>query len=380
MKIVDVQASALSVPVTAGITFGIGQVLRRDTVLVRVQTESGLVGHGEAHHGRAAGSVAHIINSLLRHLVINCDAADVVGIWSRIYTMQLRSHGLGAATAIAMSGIDQALWDLRAKAVGWPLYRLLGGSSRQIKAYAGGVSLGWVDPSELVEEVAAARALNYQAVKLRVGDTPAKDIERVMAVRKAHGDDLTILVDANTNYTLADALKVLPAYDELGVGWLEEPFAPHDYRSYARLSRSRVQLAAGENHYTRFEFTRLIEEGDVHILQPDLSKTGGVTEALRIAALGSAWKLPMCPHTATTGINMAATTHFLAAVDNAGYFEGDISKQNPFRDSLVSTPYEIGSDGTVKPLEKPGIGVDVDEEFARAHPFIDGPAYAAIAR
>ncbi|MBV8565474.1 MAG: mandelate racemase/muconate lactonizing enzyme family protein [Methylobacteriaceae bacterium] len=380
MKIVDVQASALSVPVEGGITFGIGRVLRRDTVLVRIRTADGLLGYGESHHGRAAGSVAHIVNSLLRHFVLGSDAADVVGIWSRIYTMQLRSHGLGAATAIAMSGIDQALWDIRAKAVGWPLYRLLGGAARRIKAYAGGVSLGWVAPGALIEEVGAALALNYKAVKLRVGDTPARDIERVTAVRKAYGEDLAILVDANTNYTLADALKVIPAYAELGVGWLEEPFAPHDYRSYACADTGRVPLAAGENHYTRFEFSRLVADGHVGILQPDLSKSGGLTEGLRIAALGSAWKLPLCPHTATTGINMAATVHFLAAIDNAGYFEGDISHPNPFRDSLVSAPYEIAPDGTVAPLEGVGIGVEVDEGFARAHPFIEGPAYAEAVR
>jgi D-galactarolactone cycloisomerase len=376
MKIVDVKAQALSVPVEDGIVFGIGKVLRRDTVLVRIETEDGIVGYGESHHGRAAGSIAHVVNSLLRYFLIGEDATDVVGIWQRIYTMQLRSHGLGAATSIAMSGIDQALWDIRGKAVGWPLYKLLGGSSRKIKAYAGGVSLGWSEPAVLCEEVAQALEGNYKAVKLRGGDTPARDIARVAAVREAFGDDLTIMVDANTNYTVADVLKVLPAFEELGVEWLEEPFAPHDHRSYATADRSNVPLAAGENHYTRFEFHRLIEDGHVGILQPDLSKAGGITEVLRIAALGSAWKLPICPHTATTGLNMAVTIHVLASIDNAGYFEGDISEANLFRDELVSTPYTVAADGTVSPLDRPGIGVDVDEDFARAHPFIDGLAYA----
>ncbi|ODT19733.1 MAG: mandelate racemase [Kaistia sp. SCN 65-12] len=376
MKIVDVKAQALSVPVEDGIVFGIGKVLRRDTVLVRIETEDGIVGYGESHHGRAAGSIAHVVNSLLRYFLIGEDATDVVGIWQRIYTMQLRSHGLGAATSIAMSGIDQALWDIRGKAVGWPLYKLLGGSARKIKAYAGGVSLGWSEPAALCEEVAQALEGNYKAVKLRGGDTPARDIERVAAVRARFGDDLTIMVDANTNYTVADVLKVLPAFEALGVEWLEEPFAPHDHRSYATADRSNVPLAAGENHYTRFEFHRLIEDGHVGILQPDLSKAGGITEVLRIAALGSAWKLPICPHTATTGLNMAVTIHVLASIDNAGYFEGDISEPNLFRDKLVSTPYTVAADGTVSPLERPGIGVDVDEDFARAHPFIDGLAYA----
>ena len=378
MKIANVTAQALSVPVKDGIVFGIGKVLRRDTVLVRIETDDGIVGYGESHHGRAAGSVANIVNSLLRHWVIGADPTDVVGIWQRIYTMQLRSHGLGAATSIAMSGIDQALWDIRGKATGWPLYKLLGGSARKVKAYAGGVSLGWSEPEALCDEVASALAIGYKAVKLRGGDTVRNDIERASAVRKRFGDDLTIMVDANTNYTLDDTLQVLPAFEELGIAWLEEPFAPHDYRSYARASTSRVPLAAGENHYTRFEFHRLLEDGYVRIIQPDLSKSGGITEVLRIAALGSAWKLPLCPHTATTAINMAVTIHVLAAVENGGYFEGDISSPNPFRDQLASTPYTVAADGTVSPLEAPGIGVEVDEDFARAHPFVDGPAYADL--
>ena len=136
-----------------------------------------------------------------------------------------------------------------------------------------------------------------------------------------------------------------------------------------------MPLAAGENHYTRFEFDRVIEDGAITILQPDLSKTGGITEALRIAAMASAYKLQVNPHTSMTGINMAASIHFLAAIDNGGYFEGDVSRNNHFRDTLTTTPYTVGKDGCVRPLEKPGIGVEVDEDFIRKHPVIEGPSY-----
>src|SRR5207344_1084502 len=205
-------------------------------------------------------------------------------------------------------------------------------------------------------------------VKLRVGDSPARDLARVAAVRKALGDDIAILVDANTGYTVADARKVMPALDDYGVGWLEEPFPAHDYVSYAQaVTFGNVPLAAGENHYTRFEFHRLIEDGVITILQPDLSKTGGVTEALRIAHLASTWKLPINPHTSMTGLNMAATIHFLCAIDNAGYFEGDVSRGNLFRDELVSLPYQVGPDGCVRPLEGNGLGLTVNEEFLQKH-------------
>lgn len=378
MRIVDLRAYPTSFPVPpeASVTLGIGRAVKRDAVVVKVATDDGIVGYGEAHHGRSPGAVAHLVNTTLRQLVMGMDALDVVGVWGRIYKMQLGSHGMGAGAAIAMSGIDMALWDIRGKATGWPLYRLLGGAPRPVPAYAGGVSLGYQDPSALVDEARALVEAGHKALKLRVGDSPAQDLQRVAAVRKAFGDDLVILVDANTGYSVADARQAMPGLEAHGVGWLEEPFPAHDHRSYAIAATfGRVPLAAGENHYTRFEFSRLIEDGVIRILQPDLSKTGGITEALRIAAMASAWKLPINPHTSMTGLNMAASIHFLAAIDNGGYFEADVSRNNLFRDELVSTPYTLDADGCVLPLEGPGIGVSVDEDFLIKHPGIEGPGY-----
>jgi len=378
MKIVELRASPTSFPLPpeASVTLGIGRAVKRDAVVVKVTTDDGLVGWGEAHHGRAPGAVAHLINTTLRQLVLGMEAADVVGVWQRVYTRQLASHGMGAGASIALSGIDMALWDIRAKAAGWPLYRLLGGAARPIPAYAGGVSLGYAEPAKLVDEARALVAQGYRALKLRVGDTPERDLERVAAVRHAFGDRLVILTDANTGYTVADARRAMPGLEAHGVGWLEEPFPAHDHRSYAlAVTFAKVPLAAGENHYTRFEFTRVIEDRAITILQPDVAKTGGITEALRIAALASAWKLPIHPHTSMTGLSMAASVHFLAAIDNGGYFEADVSTGNLFRDRLTSTPYTLDANGCVGPLEKPGLGVEVDEDFLRKHPVIDGPSY-----
>ena len=378
IQIKDVKAYPSSFPLSAdsAVTLGIGRTVKRDAVIIKVVTEDGLVGFGESHHGRCPGAVAHLVNTTLRQLVKGMDAFDVVGVWNRIYRMQLSSHGMGTAAAIAMSGIDMALWDIRGKAVGWPLYRLFGGSAQPIPAYAGGVSLGYQEPAMLVDEVSALVEAGYRAVKLRVGDSAVRDLERVAAVRKTFGADLTILVDANTGYTIDDVRHVMPEFESYGVGWLEEPFPDHDRRNYALAATFGVlPLAAGENRYTRFEFSSLIEEGIIQILQPDLSKTGGPTEALRIAAMASAHKLPIHPHTSITGLNMAATIHFLAAIDNRGYFEADVSKNNLFRDELVSEPYVLDADGCVHPVDKPGIGLEVDEKFLEKHPVIEGPAY-----
>lgn len=378
MKITALTAVPISfrVPEGSSVTLGIGRAVKRDAVLVRVETDEGLVGWGEAHHGRCPGAIAKLIDTTMGELVLGMDPLDVNGVWARVYRMQLASHGMGAAAAMALSGLDIALWDIRCKASGWPLYRLLGGASRPIRAYAGGISLGWQEPAALADEARMHVETGYRALKLRVGDSPARDIARVRAVRAAVGDDVDILVDANTGYTLDDVRRVMPAFEAEGVGWLEEPFPPHDHRTYKEAaSLGRVPLAAGENHFSRFEFTRLIEDGAVRFLQPDLSKTGGVTETMRIAAMASALKLSVNPHTSATGINMAVSLHLLAAVDNPGYFEGDVARHNPFRDEVGGTPYEIDADGCVRPPEGPGLGLHIDEAFIRAHPLIEGPCY-----
>jgi L-alanine-DL-glutamate epimerase-like enolase superfamily enzyme len=379
LRIAEVRAFPVSfaVPPERRVTLGIGTAVKRDAVVVRVRTAGGLVGWGEAHHGRAHTAVAKLIETTLAQLVLGMDAWDVVGVWKRIYDKQLASHGMGAGACLAMSGIDMALWDIRGKAAGLPLYRLLGGASRPVPAYAGGVSFGYQPPAALVDEVQKSLAAGYRAVKLRVGDSPERDLARIAAVRKAAGDGIAILADANTGCGLEDVRRLMPGLDELGVGWLEEPFPAHDMRSY-RLARSfgRTPFAAGENHYTRFEFNRVIEDGAITILQPDLSKTGGLTEALRIAAMASAWKLPIHPHSSMTALNHAASIHFLAALDNGGYFEADVSQANRFRDELCGAPpYTLDRDGCVRPLEAPGLGLEVDEAFLAAHPPIEGPGY-----
>jgi D-galactarolactone cycloisomerase len=375
----DVQAFPTSFPVDPkdSVTLGVGRTVKRDAVIVKITTEDGLTGWGEAHHGRCPGAVAHIVNTTLKACVVGQDAHDVTGIWKRMYDRQLGSHGMGAGACLGISGIDMALWDVRAKAFGVPLYRLLGGTSKPVPAYAGGVSLGYQSPDSLVDEASVHVELGYRALKLRIGDTVQNDLRGVAAVRKAFGEDVTILTDANTAYTLNDARAAMPALEAHAVGWLEEPFPAHDYRSYREARNyAHLPLAAGENHYTRFEFDRVIEDGVITILQPDLSKTGGITEALRIAALASAWKLPIHPHTSMTALNMAASVHFLAAIENAGYFESDVSRNNLFRDELADKlPFIVDDKGNTRPLEAPGIGLEVDEKFLAAHPVIEGAAY-----
>jgi L-alanine-DL-glutamate epimerase-like enolase superfamily enzyme len=379
MRIADLRAVPISFPVPAdkSVRLGIGRSVKRDSVLVRVETDEGHVGWGEAHHGRCPGAIARLVDTTMKELVVGFDAHDVAGVWARVYKMQLASHGMGAAAALALSGIDMALWDLRCQATNLPLNALLGGSAKPIKAYAGGIALGWQEPASLAEEAQRYVKDGYRALKLRMGDTPTRDIARVRAVRQAVGEGIDLLTDANTAYTLDDVRRVMPAFEECNVAWLEEPFPPQDRRAYAAAARlGRVPLAAGENHYTRYEFATLLEDGHVGFVQPDLSKTGGVTESMRIAAMASAHKITVNPHTSATAINMATSIHFLCAVDNPGYFEGDVTALNPFRDHLGGVaPYALDNSGCVRPLPGPGIGLKPDPVFIAEHPLIEGPCY-----
>ncbi len=378
-RIADIRAVPISFPVPPehSVTLGIGRSVKRDAVLVRVESSDGHIGWGEAHHGRAPGAIAKLIDTTIRELVVGMDAHDTNGVWARVFKMQVASHGMGAASVLALSGLDLALWDLRCQATGWPLVKMLGGTPKPIKAYAGGIALGYQAPASLVDEARRHIASGYRALKLRVGDTWRRDVERVQAVRAAVGDDIELLVDANTNYTLDDVRRVMPAFEEANVGWLEEPFPPMDRRAYAAAAAlGRVPLAAGENHYTRYEFSTLLDDGHVGFVQPDLSKTGGITEAMRIAAMASALKLTVNPHTSATAINMSTSIHYLSAVDNPGYFEGDVTVLNPFRDLLGHRlPYALDDKGCVTALDGVGIGLTIDTAFIAEHPLIDGPCY-----
>ncbi|MFM0704408.1 mandelate racemase/muconate lactonizing enzyme family protein [Paraburkholderia sediminicola] len=378
MKITSITAIPLSFRLPEGktVTMGVGSTLKRDAIIVRVQTSEGITGYGESHPGRSPGAIVSLIHNTLAPMLIGMDATDCVGAWQRVHRMQFSSHGFGAGAALALSGIDMALWDIRGKAANMPLYELLGGSRRRVKAYAGGIALGYQPAESLADEAQSYVEQGYKAVKLRIGDTVSADIERVRHVRKVLGEEIDILTDANTVYTIADARRVLPVLAEIQAGWLEEPFACNDFASYRQAAQITplVPLAAGENHYMRFEFAQMLEAGAVQVWQPDLSKTGGITEGVRIAALASAFRIPINAHSSATGLNHAATLHFLAATENAGYFEACVSRFNPFRDMFGRT-FEIGDDGCVEPPAGPGLGVEVDESIFSEFPLIDGPGY-----
>ncbi len=344
-------------------------------VIVRVKTEDGIVGYGEAHHALAPTVVADIVNYNLAPLVVGQDAMAVEEIWQKIYVKQGQTHGPGWSFFKALSGVDIALWDARGKALKQPVYSLLGGVRKKIRAYAGGVCLGYQPPPQLLEEAQKFVSAGWTALKLRLGDSVERDIERVKYIRKHLPASVDIMVDVNTRYTYLDAQRVIPTLEECGIFWLEEPFTPDNLADYARINAStRIPLAGGENHFTRYQARELLERSAVDIVQPDPCKSGGITECKRIADLASAFRRSFAPHTGMSGIDGAACLHLLCSTSNALVYESDCAAFNPFRDEVVHGGPAL-VDGFVEPNEKPGLGVEVDESLFSKLPGIPGPCY-----
>jgi D-galactarolactone cycloisomerase len=377
MRIRDVVAKAISVPIEGEGRAGFGRFVKRDAVLVKVETGDGLVGIGEAHHSKSPTVIEKLINANLRPILLGKDPLQIEGLWQLLYSQVASTHGPGAAGVTAISGVDIALWDLLGKALGQPLYILLGGKCRErIRAYVGGLTLGWKRSEELVEEANRYAKAGFTALKLRIGRGVEEDAEAVRAVREGLGDGVDLMADANTRYASAkEAIKLAERLAELDILWLEEPFPPDRLALYRALARhARVPIAAGENHFTRFGFQPLIQWGLIDIAQPDVTKSGGITELRKIAAMADAWGISFAPHIYPSGIGMAAALHLLISVPNALIAEYEPSEGNPLLAALLKNPIRA-VDGFLEPPEGPGLGIEIDEGFVEDHPGIDGPAY-----
>ena len=367
---------SFALPEQHQVRLGIGRTVKRDAVIIRVESEQGAVGWGESHAARAPGAVAALINQTMAPMIIGgpVDARDELR--DHIFRMQVNSHGMGTAAVIAYSGIDLALWDLWGHLQQRSVSHLLGAERHAIAAYAGGVTLGFGLPEAVCAEAETYVRQGHRAVKLRIGESTAADGERLRALRGHLGSDIRIMTDANTSLTPDRLRELLPVLEACEVAWLEEPFPPHAFAAYRQLQGiGSIPIAAGENHYGLHEFERMLDDGAVEIWQPDLSKTGGLTEALKIARLAAENDITIHPHTSLTALNMAASLHFLTAIDNAGYFEADKTPFNPLREIDPDVGFEVDGSGHLAAPSGNGFGVSISEGRLNDFPVIEGAGY-----
>ena len=367
MKITDVEAIVLrQAEVNEGIADG-----SQDDLVVRIHTDEGITGIGEVDsspelvQALVQAPSSHAVAVSLRDVLIGEDPLDVERLWQKMYRGLIYFGRRGIAIH-AISGLDIALWDIKGKALGKPVCELLGTPRRdRVRAYA---SMLMPDTTaEVTEAVLALKAQNFTAVKLGwgpLGKDPKHDVALAAAAKEAGGDGVEIMIDAGLGY-VADAktaIEVAREYEQIGIYWLEEPFEPDEYEAYAELADAvDIRVTAGEQDATWWGFRELIDRAHVDLVQPDVTRCGGITETLRIAELARSQGKETVPHAWKSGIIKAASLHCNAVMPD-GIWQEYCVADTPIAKTLTVQRLPIESDGCVAVPTAPGLGVDLDED------------------
>lgn len=368
-RVKSITCHVVSAPVARPFTSSRGWLYKtRGSCIVEIETTDGITGWGECY-GPSQVARAYI-ESQLAPRVIGRDPFDVEVIWEDLYN-RIKDYGGRGMVTSAMSGIDIALWDIVGKTCGKPIHKLIGGSFRSdVTAYATGLYFIDMDRliEEAVEEAQAFASEGFQAIKMKIGlGDPRLDIARVEAVRKAVGDKMRLMVDANHCFTVPQAIRIGRELERLDIEWFEEPISPEDLDGYIEVSRALdMAVAGGENEFTRWGFRDIVTRKAMDIIQPDVCAAGGITECKKIAALASAHGVECVPHAWGSAIGLAATLHFLAALpDQPPSFRPmppllEFEQcENPFRDHLSTSPI-VQTGGIVSIPTGPGLGIEID--------------------
>lgn len=356
-----------------------GATLQRNCVLVRVTVDDKITGLGEI--GESAylpRAIETMIDYRFKPMLLGENPFNVEKIWQKMY-IQSSHYGRRGVIPTVISGIDIALYDIIGKVLNRPVYDLLGGIYRdKFKAYAsGGMSKSL---EALADEAKEYIARGYFGFKVRIGsEDPDNDIELIRELRGRVGPKPALLVDAGQCYTnfpwnYDTAARVCKKLESSDLYWLEEPLHPDDIEGFIRLNASTtIPIVAGENEFTRFGFESLITRRAVDMVQPDVTRSGGISECKRIAAIASAHHMRCAPHIFGSGVGFMANMHFIASTPNAFIMEHD-QTLNPLREELLLKPivYEGGYVKLIQDL--PGLGVELREETIRKYAYKDTDA------
>jgi L-alanine-DL-glutamate epimerase-like enolase superfamily enzyme len=349
MKITAVQAELYEVPAHREMYDALRQFSRLDLVLVRVETDDGYSGRGFTYsvisHG--ASQICSVINQSLSSLIRGMDPLDHERIWYQMWR-GLDWVGRGGIVVLAVAAVDIALWDLKAKIAGQPLYKLVGGARDQVPVY--NTDGGWLNHTleQLVDETRRILAGGFRGTKIKVGkDDPMEDTERIAAVREVLGPKRTLMVDANERFTHAEAIKRARMWEEFNLFWFEEPLPAEDILGHAKVkAHTSIPIALGESLFTRQQFKDYIASDGVSIVQPDCCRCGGITEWLKIAHMADSYNMQVSPH-----FVMELHLPLVAAIPNGLFVE-----YIPSLDRVLEEPLRL-EDGYFRPSREPGLGI-----------------------
>jgi D-galactarolactone cycloisomerase len=379
MKITGIKTYVLQ-QLIDGQSFGWSQRVtnRRQAIICEVTTDEDIQGVGEAFYfGGPAKIAADIITDVYGPLLVDKDPLDTSVIWDCLYNWT-RDQGMKGVTISALSAIDIALWDIKGKALGLPVFKLLGGAYRnKARAYATGLYEPQNVPDvtqALVDEALGYKKEGFSGMKLKVGYGIDKDVGYVQAIREAIGEDIYLMVDANHAYNSSEAIELARKIEPFDIHWFEEPVPPEDLDGYREVrKKSNILIAGGECEYTRYGFRNLINLRAVDILQPDLCAAGGFTEMMKITAMASAANIPLIPHVWGTNVGLAASLQFFAGLPHfperrfpaEPFFEYDRSP-HPFREEVTLEKFVL-KDGYLDIPDRPGLGVSLDLKYLEKH-------------
>ena len=351
-RIVTIETGFYRIPLTVTLSDSThGEILAFELLTCRVRDSDGAEGVGYTYTvGRNGGAVADILRREIPELVEGREADDTEAIWHHVW-WGLHYGGRGGPTVLALSALDIALWDLKARRASLPLFRLLGGFSDRVPCYAGGIDLD-LSVEALLAQTDGNIAKGFRAIKMKVGrPNLASDVARVRAMRQHLGEGFPLMADANMKWTVEEAIRAARALQVDDLTWLEEPIIPDDVAGHARiLNAVAVPIAAGENLHTLWEFTNYIATGAVSYPEPDVTNCGGVTGFMKIARLAEAFNLPVTSHGAHD-----ITVHLLAACPNRSYLEA----HGFGLDRYIEHPLVLDEGMALVPL-RPGHGISFD--------------------
>ena len=353
MKIVGLSTIRAEVPLKQPLRTAIHEFRSVGGLLVFVDAGDGLVGEGYlfAPGTRQLKVLEEMVLSFAPSL-IGADPEMTEALWRKLWS-NINFFGHKGISVFALSAVDMALWDLRGKALGKPIHRLLGGCRAAVPTYAsGGLWLGH-SVDELVAEARSFVRAGFRAVKMRLGkERLDEDVERVRAVRQAIGPDIALMADANQGFTVDHAIRLGRRLEEFDLTWFEEPVPAYDLDGSARVAAALdTPIASGETEYTRYGFRDMLKARAADVLMPDLGRVGGVTEFVKVAHMADAVDVPVSSHIFTE-----QSLTLVAALGNATYLE-----HMPWFDTLFREKLEM-RDGMIVVPERPGFGFTFDRD------------------